>query len=196
MKIILATHNEDKLRELKQILKPYDFDILSSTDISIPNVIEDQNNFIDNALKKASEIASFSQIPAIADDSGLEIEALNGAPGVFSSRYAITDEERIAKVLKNLTGVKNRKANFTCALAVASPTGWSSSVEGKVFGHISIDILGKGGFGYDPIFIPDGYQKSFAQFSLEEKNRCSHRYKALQKAIAQNIFEELKKNFK
>ena len=190
MKIVFATHNKGKILEWQEILACYNFELLSALDINSPDVIEDQSTFIGNASKKAREVAEFSQLPTIADDSGLEIEVLEGEPGIYSARYAKTNDERIQKVLAKLSGKSNRRANFTCALAFALPNGWIQAVEGKIFGNISHEIKGEGGFGYDPIFIPDGYTESFAQMNNSEKNSISHRSEALKIAREKKAFDD------
>jgi len=182
MKIFIATHNQHKLREIGQILP--DFEIIADDP---EGVEENASDFIGNALIKVRAIASAHRGAwCLADDSGLEVAALDGAPGVRSARYAgepSNTPNNNALLLKNLTGVTDRKANFTCAIALVSPDGAEHTAVGKCFGNIAESPSGKDGFGYDPLFIPDGYNKSFAELTADEKNAISHRGRALVEAV-------------
>jgi XTP/dITP diphosphohydrolase len=188
MKLILATRNKHKIREIKQILKSPRIAILSMLDFkSAPKVKEDGSTFKQNALKKASAFAEKFSLPAISDDSGLEIKSLKGAPGVRSARFAgpnSTKEKLCRKVLKLMKDVpaSGRVARFVCSLAIVLPNGRTKVVEGIVSGRISREMKGANGFGYDPIFIPRGYKKTFAEMKPAMKNRLSHRGRALKKA--------------
>lgn len=196
--IVLATGNKNKIKEFKEILKDFAINIKSLDEFGpIPEAIEDGETFDDNAYKKAIHTAKILGLPAIADDSGIEVEALGGAPGVYSARYAgegATDEENCAKLLKELEGQKNRKANFTCVISIATPGGPALTYEGKCFGEILTEKRGDSGFGYDPLFYFEEYGKTFAELSSEEKHTVSHRGKALTevKAEAQQIIGWLK----
>lgn len=196
--IVLATGNKNKVKEFKEILKDFAINIKSLDEFGpIPEAIEDGETFDDNAYKKALHTAKILGIPAIADDSGIEVEALDGAPGVYSARYAgegATDEENCTKLLKALDGQENRKANFTCVISIATPGGPALTYEGKCFGEILTEKRGDSGFGYDPLFYFEEYDKTFAELSSEEKNAVSHRGKALAevKAEAQQILGWLK----
>lgn len=178
MKLHVATHNAHKLREIQQILPGVD---VSADDPG--DVLEDAPDFAGNALIKVRAIAS--RHPGewcMADDSGLEVAALGGAPGVRSARYAGEPSDTAANnalLLKNLSGVSDRRANFTCAIALSDPSGAERVVEGRCFGRIAESAAGAGGFGYDPLFVPDGFACSFAELPAEEKNRISHRGRAL-----------------
>ncbi len=186
MELIFATHNNNKVKEVAQILPSY-LSMKSLTDIGFFDEIEETGKtFEENALLKAKTIFEKTGKNIFADDSGLVIEALNGAPGVYSARYAGTgkDEDNIAKALKELDGKTNRKAYFISIFCLIL-NGKEYFFEGRIDGTISTEILGENGFGYDPIFIPDGFSKSFAQMSAEEKNAISHRAKAVEKL---NIF--------
>ncbi|OCL25352.1 non-canonical purine NTP pyrophosphatase, RdgB/HAM1 family [Orenia metallireducens] len=187
MKLFLATGNQHKIEEMEKILADTDIEILSKNDIdAMPEVIEDQDTFIGNSLKKARKIAEYTGMSTIADDSGLVVEALGGQPGVYSARFAgehATDQENNQKLLELLkdTPLEERKAYFICAMSFVSVEGEEYTVTGKCHGHITFNALGEEGFGYDPLFIPKGYKKSFAQLGSEVKNKISHRAKALEK---------------
>lgn len=181
--LVLATRNTGKVREFKAILKNFPVKIKCLNDFGpIPEAQEDGETFDENAYKKALFTAKVLGLPAIADDSGLVVDALNGAPGVRSARYAgdkATDEENIRKLLKELKGKKNRKAAFECVLSIAVPTGAALTYEGRCEGEIVTTPVGKSGFGYDPVFYYPPYGKTFAEISIEEKNMVSHRGTAL-----------------
>jgi len=185
--IIVATRNRGKLREIRNILKNLGFRIRGLMDFAdVPEMEEDGRSFAENALKKARYYSTYFGRPALADDSGLEVDALGGAPGVFSARYAgekASDQENRKKLLKALDGIpiSKRGAAFKCAIAMASPDEWEVVTEGSCRGRIGFKEIGKRGFGYDPVFILPQYGKTMAQLPLEEKNRVSHRGKALRK---------------
>ena len=152
-----------------------------------PEVIEDGKTYMENAAKKASVIAEYTSHLTLADDAGLEVGALNGAPGINSKRWAgedATDAIRIAKLLQALEGVTDRCARFVAAIAVVHPDTTPEGVLGVCEGHIRHAPVGESGFGYDPVFVPDGYDRTFAELGEEIKNRISHRAKALEKALA------------
>lgn len=181
--IVLATRNKGKILELKKLLEGYDILIKGLDDFGpIPEVIEDGKTFEDNAYKKAYFTAKYLGLPAISDDSGLVVEALNGAPGVHSARYAgetASDEDRIQKLLKTMKGEKNRKAYFETIIAVAAPSGPALIYEGTCEGEVTLEPIGEHGFGFDPVFYYPPMKKTFAQMSPEEKNKVSHRGKAM-----------------
>ncbi|MBM9519430.1 XTP/dITP diphosphatase [Desulforhopalus vacuolatus] len=193
--IVIATTNKGKLREFQDLLKNLDIDIKSVDEFGpIPEAVEDGETFDDNAYKKALHTAKILGIPAIADDSGLVVEALNGEPGVYSARYAgehATDAENLEKLLDRLKGVKNRKASFQCVLSIAVPTGAALTYEAKCDGIIIDEKRGDNGFGYDPVFYFEEYGKTFAEMTLEEKAKVSHRGKAL--AEVQSEAKDIKK---
>ncbi|MFA7230743.1 MAG: RdgB/HAM1 family non-canonical purine NTP pyrophosphatase, partial [Victivallaceae bacterium] len=141
------------------------------------------SSFKENASIKALAACKFCDIPAFADDSGLEVEALNNAPGIYSSRYAATDPERIARILSELGDNPNRRARFVCAIAIAINGEVIETFRGEVAGEIAKAPRGENGFGYDPIFVPDGYDKTFGELASEVKNKISHRANAFKKAI-------------
>ena len=178
MKLYVATHNAHKIREISQILP--DFEILADDP---EGVEENAPDFAGNALIKVRAIASrHPGAWCLADDSGLEVAALGGAPGVRSARYAgepADTAKNNALLLANLVGKADRRANFTCTVALVSPDGVEHVVAGKCFGRIAEAPSGCAGFGYDPLFIPDGHAVSFAELTAEAKNAISHRGRAL-----------------
>lgn len=182
MELIFATHNNNKVKEVTKMLPSY-LSMKSLTAIDFFEEIEETGKtFEENALLKAKTIFNETGKNVFADDSGLVIEALDGAPGVYSARYAGTgkDEDNIAKALKELDGKTNRKAYFISIFCLILNEK-EYFFEGRVNGTIATEIMGNNGFGYDPIFIPDGFSKSFAQMTPEEKNAISHRGKAIEK---------------
>ena len=181
MKLVLATRNKGKIVELQRIIAEVMPEVeLIGTD-SFPNlddVEETEDSFIGNALLKAHAVAKATGLPAIADDSGLSVPALNGAAGIFSARYAGTHGDDLAnlnKVLKNMEGVLDRTAAFHCAAAFAKPDGFELVVEEKLLGRLTTTPIGESGFGYDPIFIPDGFEITTAQMDPALKDQISHR---------------------
>jgi len=186
IKILLATGNEGKRRELETLLKDLPIEILSLASFEIlPEPLEDGLTFAENARRKAEHYYRLTGIPTIADDSGLEVDVLDGEPGVRSARFAPTDAERIAKLLdqlksRNLTGESAVSARFVCAICAMLPDR-RIEVEGRVEGRITREPRGDRGFGYDPVFYYPPLKKTFAEMSSEEKNRVSHRGKALRK---------------
>ena len=186
LKLLVASKNKKKIKELKEILEPAGVIVLTSEDIGgIPDVEENGTSFEENASLKAIEIAKLTGNYVFADDSGLEVEALNDAPGIYSARYAgenATDQERIDKLLYNLKNEVNRKARFVCVIAISDKKGNTKTFRGEIYGRIIEKPKGSSGFGYDPVFIPDGYNQTFAELSQEIKNKISHRANALAKA--------------
>lgn len=185
--LIFASHNPGKIAEIKELLAPYGIEVLSAADAGLPDVEETGKTFEENAYIKARAAAQARHIPCIADDSGLCVDAIGGKPGVYTARYAPNRDFDIGmdKLLKELndTNPQNRAAHFSCVIVIAYPDGAYKAFEGRVDGNIATQKTGKAGFGYDPIFIPTGYTRSFAEFSSEEKNKISHRGRALQKFI-------------
>lgn len=181
-KIVLATGNKGKVREFKGLLGGMFGGIVSLNDLtSPPEVIEDGDTFRENAIKKARAIAAYSGMPALADDSGLEVDALGGRPGVYSARYAgegATDGDNITKLLSELEGADNRRARFVCFLALVTPEGKEITAEGSCEGVILTEPRGEGGFGYDPVFFLPEYNKTMAEIPAELKNKISHRARA------------------
>lgn len=198
MEIVLATGNQNKVKEIKAVLKGLDLKILTLKDFpNIPEIIEDGETFKENAVKKARGIAGFTGRIALADDSGLEVLALNNAPGVYSARFAgekASDSANNKKLLTLLKGLpfERRKARFVCVIAIAGPNGRVYTTEGELKGLITLRSAGRGGFGYDPLFFLPECKKTVAQLTPEEKNRISHRAKALRKA--KKILRDIKVN--
>jgi XTP/dITP diphosphohydrolase len=181
--LVLATRNEGKLAEFRHLAADFGLEIKSLKDFGpIPEVEEDGETFEDNAYKKAHFTARVLGLPAIADDSGLMVKALDGMPGVYSARYSgqgATDDKNNTKLLKALEGAKDRDASFVCVIAVAVPRGPALVYEGRCDGLITEEKAGGGGFGYDPVFYYPPLEKTFAQLTTEEKNRVSHRGRAM-----------------
>lgn len=181
--IVLATRNSNKVREFREILSDFKIELRSLDDFGpIPEAIEDGDSFDENAYKKAIHTAKILGIPAIADDSGLSVDALDGRPGVYSARYAgpdASDDLNCKKLLEELKGVDNRTAHFHCVISIAVPSGPALTYEGTCDGVILEEKRGKSGFGYDPLFYFEEFGKTFAELSMAEKNKVSHRGKAL-----------------
>lgn len=185
MKIVLATRNRKKIEEIRRIWQGSAVDVVGLEAYpDAPEVEEDGTTFAANAEKKARAIARHTGCPALSDDSGLVVAALGGAPGVYSARYAgpgATDGENLARLMAELANVAppQRQARFECVLALALPDGRTQTFTGEVRGHIALHTAGDNGFGYDPAFVPEGYDRTFAQMSGEEKDALSHRGRAL-----------------
>lgn len=186
MEIVLATRNNKKVEEIRRIIGDLPITILSLDYFpQCPETVEDRDTFEGNAVKKAVEVCQCTGRPALADDSGLEVDALGGAPGVYSARYAGEDGNAVKNCNKLLAEMKsvpddNRAARFVCCIAMAYPDGSVKTFFGYVEGSIGREPHGSQGFGYDPVFIPKGYKKTFAEMSGDEKDRLSHRGKALE----------------
>ena len=183
MKIVIATRNAHKLEEIHAIFHFQGLEVCSASDFpDVPDTIEDRDTLEGNAIKKAQELCDTTGLMTMADDSGLEVEALNGAPGVYSARYAgepCSYENNNEKLLRELSGKDNRRARFRTVIALARPGEQALTVEGKCEGIIIDHLRGEHGFGYDPLFVPDGYSETFAELSSEVKNKISHRANAL-----------------
>ena len=181
--IVLSTDNINKLREIREILEDLDIKIYGKSDIEGLNfeVIEDGDTLYDNALKKASAMAERVDYAVLADDTGLFVKALNGEPGVYSARYASEhdDKKNREKLLNNLKDKEDRRAYFKTEIILIDEDKNIIPIEGVCPGKISLEERGDNGFGYDSIFIPDGFDKTFAEMSHEEKNQISHRSRAL-----------------
>ena len=191
MDIYVATHNANKLREIGEILPGF------TVHAEDPDVEETAPDFAGNALIKARAIGAVHRgCWVMADDSGLEVDALGGEPGVRSARYAGEPTDTPANnalLLKNLEGAADRRAHFTCCVALIGPAGEEHVVEGRCYGRIALAASGAGGFGYDPLFIPEGHDRSFAELSADEKNAISHRGRALAK-VAEIIKAQVGQN--
>ncbi|MEN6357879.1 MAG: XTP/dITP diphosphatase [Armatimonadota bacterium] len=184
-KLVIATKNPGKAREMAEILTDMPYEVVSLSDYpDAPEVEETGSTFAENAVIKARAYAEYTGELTLADDSGLEVDALDGAPGVFSSRFAPTDAMRISKLLDLMKDVPcdKRTARFRCAVAIADPNGDVKTCEGKVEGTIAYAPRGSGGFGYDPVFIVTELGKHMAELGSDEKNAISHRGRALGEA--------------
>jgi XTP/dITP diphosphohydrolase len=181
--LVIATRNKGKTAEIRDLLKGFPLNIKDLDDFGpIPEVVEDGETFEENAYKKASFTARVLGLPALADDSGLVVEALDGAPGVHSARYAgenASDRDRYEKLLQEMQGIDNRKAAFECIISIAVPAGPALTYEGRCEGLITQKAAGTSGFGYDPVFFFPPLGKTFAELTREEKSRVSHRGAAL-----------------
>lgn len=187
-KIVVSTGNYHKIDEIKNILKDLPFEVISKDQIGLKDleIIEDGITLEENSIKKAKALSKNTDYMIIADDSGLFVDALNGEPGIYSSRFGgeegnySKNNEKLLKELKDIS-FENRNASFKTVIALIKENKEIITVEGECKGRISFKNKGKGGFGYDPLFIPEGYDKSFSELGEEEKNKISHRGKALEK---------------
>ena len=187
MKIILATKNKGKIKDFEKLTEGMNIEVLSIlANIDFPDVVEDGKTFEENSAKKALEIAKYTGIITVSDDSGLCVDTLNGEPGIYSARYFgenATDELNIEKLLKNLSNIekKDRKAHFVSVVRIAFPDGTVKSFRGETQGEILFEKEGNNGFGYDPIFYSYDLGKSFGLATIEEKKSVSHRGRAFEK---------------
>ena len=185
-KLIVASHNEGKLKEIREMLQPFGVEVYSSSEMNLPDVEETGITFEENAVLKAVITAKAAGVPCLADDSGLCVNALNGAPGVYSARYSPDrDPNKCMDLLLaelRATGSNDRSAYFACVLALAYPDGEFRTFEGRVDGNLIEEKRGTG-FGYDPLFQPLGYTETFGEISKEEKNKISHRGRAFEKLV-------------
>lgn len=190
MKIVIATGNQGKLREISQLLTNFDCEICSQADFDTPEAIEDGLSFVENSLIKARNAAQHTRLAAIADDSGIVVDALNGQPGIYSARYAgenCSDTDNVEKLLRALKNKPQRAARFFCAMTFVrhaddpTPVIATASWEGV----ITEESFGAGGFGYDPVFQPRGHNCTAAELDKSEKNAISHRGQALQKLLTE-----------
>jgi XTP/dITP diphosphohydrolase len=186
MALVIATRNANKLREIRRIFSNVRAELISLESFdNAPEVTEDGNTFEENAIKKARSASEHTGLWAMADDSGLEVEALEGAPGIYSARYSglpVSYERNNKKLLRELKENGERSARFVCAVALCGPGGDCDTVRGTCEGRIAHGPAGDNGFGYDPLFIPEGESRTFAQMSDDEKNRISHRFRAFDAA--------------
>ena len=187
-RIVIASHNEGKVRELGELFEPFGIACVSAGSLGLPEPEETGDTFAENAKIKAEAAAAASGMLAIADDSGLEVAALGGAPGIHAARWGGPNRdfrlamERVSRELE-ASGTPDRRANFTCALALAQPPGETLVFTGKVHGNLVWPPRGTKGFGYDPIFVPDGHSESFGEMDPTKKNAMSHRMQAFEKLM-------------
>ena len=190
-RLVVATHNPGKVREIGELLAPYGMQAVSAGDLDISEPDETGDTFAQNACQKAVHSAKSSGLPALADDSGLEVAALEGQPGIYSARWGGADKdfemamERVLTMLQVAGAVTPEQcaANFICVLALALPDGTCTTYEGKVFGSITWPMRGVHGFGYDPIFVPDGFDITFGEMDPKKKHLMSHRARAFEMFI-------------
>lgn len=186
-KLVVASHNAGKVREIRELLAASKVDVVSAGELNLPEPEETETTFIGNAELKALAAAKAANLPALSDDSGLSIDALDGAPGIYSARWAGPDKNfdiAMQRIEREMDGKKDRKARFICALALAWPDGHCESFEGKVTGVLTFPPSGTKGFGYDPIFIADGYKVTFAEMQPADKHAISHRADAFRQLVA------------
>lgn len=185
-KLVIASHNKGKVREIGELVEPFGVETVSAGDLDLPEPVEDGLTFIANAEIKALAAATASGLPALADDSGLEVAALGGEPGIYSARWAGPGKDfnvAMAAVNEKLGDAEDRSANFTCALTLAWPDGHMESFEGKVFGELTWPMRGDKGFGYDPVFVPTDHDVTFAEMEPADKHAMSHRANAFKQLI-------------
>jgi XTP/dITP diphosphohydrolase len=195
--IVAATGNRHKIEEMRAILAPVGITVTGALEAGgMPDVEEDGATFAENAIKKALTVAKARQRVVLADDSGLEVMALGGRPGVHSARYAGeggNDGRNLAKLLREMECVSDRRARFVAVVAVAGPDGLLGTAEGEVRGRIITEARGDGGFGYDPAFVPEGFDMTFGELPSEVKNKLSHRANALLAAVKAGLFQKLER---
>lgn len=186
-KLILASHNQGKVREIRELLAPYNAEVISAGELGLPEPEETGLSFVANAELKSLAAAMGAQMIAISDDSGLAVDALNGAPGIYSARWAGPEKDfglAMRKIQNAMGDSPVKTARFICALSLAWPDGHCETVEGKVEGTLTFPPRGEHGFGYDPIFIPDGFDITFGEMDPARKHEMSHRADAFRKLVA------------
>ncbi len=185
-RLVVASHNQGKVREIADLLAPFALDIVSAAELHLPEPEETGDTFVANAVLKAEAAVAGADLPALADDSGLAVEGLNGDPGLYSARWAGPERDfnaAMALVQEKLGDNPNRRAYFISVLSLAWPDGHVESFEGRIYGTMVWPPRGDKGFGYDPMFLPDGYDVTFGEMDYDEKQRISHRAVAFQKLI-------------
>jgi XTP/dITP diphosphohydrolase len=185
-KLVIASHNQGKIKEIADLLEPFGIEVFSAGELDLPEPEETEKTFIGNAQLKSTAAANGANLPALADDSGLAVSALDGAPGIYSARWAGPDKDFDLAMEKVQNGIGNhpdRRASFICALSLAWPDGHVENFEGKVDGKIVWPKRGSHGFGYDPIFQPDGYDETFGEMDPAKKHEMSHRADAFAQLV-------------
>jgi len=185
--LVVASHNPGKVREIEELLAPIGFDVKGAAELGLDEPEETGTSFSENALLKARAAANVSGFASLSDDSGLCVAALNGAPGIYSARWAGPGKDfqaAMARVEKELNGNPDRRAYFVCVLALALPDGREETFEGRVYGSLTFPPRGERGFGYDPIFVPEGHRFTFGEMDPAAKHAMSHRAKAFEKFSA------------
>lgn len=186
-RLVIASHNEGKVREIRALLLPFGADVVSAGALGLPEPEETEKTFIGNALLKAHAAATAAGIPALADDSGLAVTALGGDPGIYSARWAGPNKDfahAMRRVEDGLAGKSDRSGKFVCALALAWPDGHAETVEGVVSGQLVWPPRGQNGFGYDPVFVPEGHDVTFGEMDPAAKHEISHRADAFRQLVA------------
>jgi XTP/dITP diphosphohydrolase len=186
-KLIVASHNAGKAREIRELLAPFKIDVISAADLNLSEPEETGSTYIENAELKARAAATKAGLPALADDSGMDVNALNGAPGIYSARWAGPDKDfafAMKRVETEMGSNPDRGARFVCALSLAWPDGHCESFEGEIRGALVFPARGTKGFGYDPIFVADGYDVTFAEMEPHEKHAISHRVHAFRQLVS------------
>jgi XTP/dITP diphosphohydrolase len=187
-KLVIASHNMGKVREIRELLEPYRLDVIGAADLRLDEPEETGATFAENAILKAEAASAASNLPALADDSGLSVAALNGAPGIHSARWAGPKKDfrkamtRVEDEMRD-SGNPDKRAHFVCVLALSAPGAATEIFEGRAYGAIDFPPRGQFGFGYDPIFIPEGHRFTFAELDPKEKHAISHRAKAFDKFV-------------
>ncbi|BDW98008.1 non-canonical purine NTP pyrophosphatase [Thalassospira tepidiphila] len=185
-KLVIASHNKGKIKEIAELLEPFGIEVFSAGELNLPEPEETEKTFIGNAQLKSTAAASGANLPALADDSGLAVSALDGAPGIYSARWAGPDKDfdmAMEKVKNGIGDHPDRRASFICALSLAWPDGHVENFEGRVEGEIVWPKRGPQGFGYDPIFQPKGYDETFGEMDPAKKHEMSHRADAFRQLV-------------
>ena len=187
-KLVIASHNEGKVREIRELLAPYHLNVSGASELGLPEPEETGSTFAENAKLKAEAASAASKLPALADDSGLSVAALDGAPGIYSARWAGPKKDfriAMARLEKEMlaSGNPDKRAHFVCALALSVPGAQTVISEGRAYGTIDFPPRGQFGFGYDPIFMPEGHRFTFAEMDPKAKHAISHRAKAFEKFV-------------
>lgn len=187
-RLVIASHNPGKVREIRELLEPFGLEIVGAADLKLDEPDETGATFAENAVLKAEAASAASNLPALADDSGLSVAALNGAPGIYSARWAGPDKDfrlAMARVEDEMrrSGNPDKRAHFVCALALSAPGAEPEIFEGRAYGAIEFPPRGQFGFGYDPIFLPEGHRFTFAEMDPHAKHAISHRAKAFDKFV-------------
>jgi XTP/dITP diphosphohydrolase len=186
-RLVVASHNPGKVKEIRELLAPYSVEVVSAADLNLPEPEETGETFIDNAELKARAAAAASGLVALADDSGMSVDALDGAPGIYSARWAGPEKDFVLamkRVETEIGNAPNRHAQFNCALTLAWPDGHVESFEGTLHGHLVFPPRGTKGFGYDPIFMADGHSLTFGEMEPHAKHKISHRAMAFRQLVS------------
>lgn len=187
--LVIASHNQGKIKEIKELLAPFEFKLVSARELGIPEPEETGATFLENSVLKATEIVGASNLPCLADDSGLCIDALDGKPGVYSARWAEKEDGTrdfalaFHRIFETLDSTQPYAAQMVCVLTLAFPDGTARSFEGMIRGQVSLPARGEHNFGYDPIFTPDGYHQTFAEMDRDFKSSISHRRRAFDELV-------------